>query len=148
MIFWETHCLWFWKPMNCLTYTILMKLIYWKVRPTRTLSLKNQKCSGGKYSKERVLILVACNMDGSEKVPLLVKEKSSHPRCFKSLKTLSVKYESTKKAWITSEISDTDKDEEENDTAICHGKSCQPDGSFHCFTNSAPICNSISRFWN
>lgn len=46
--------------------------------------------------------MCAANMDGSEKLPLLVIGKSKKPRCFKNVKSLPVTYESNGKAWMTS----------------------------------------------
>ena len=43
---------------------------------------------------------VACNSNGSEKLPLFVIGKSIKPRCFKNVKTLSVEYTAKKKAWM------------------------------------------------
>lgn len=43
------------------------------------LILKRSDISGGIYSKERLSILVACSMEGCEKLPLLVIRMSSHP---------------------------------------------------------------------
>lgn len=60
-----------------------------KTLPTCTLSLKNQICAGGKCIKERLTVLVACNMDESEKWPLLIIGKLSHPRYFKSTKNIT-----------------------------------------------------------
>ena len=34
-----------------------------EVKPIQTLHFKGQKCSGGKKSKERITVLVACNQD-------------------------------------------------------------------------------------
>lgn len=36
--------------------------------PEKTLQLKGEKCSGGNRSKGRLTLLVASNMDGSEKI--------------------------------------------------------------------------------
>lgn len=56
-------------------------------------------------SKERITVLVAANMTGSEKRKLLVIGKSQHPRCFKNVKSLPVSYENNNpKAWMTSVI--------------------------------------------
>lgn len=78
--------------------------LFFKALPSRTLAMKGEKCSGGKCSKERITVMVACNMDGSEKIPLLVIGKSAKPRCFKKLQTLPVDYAFSKKAWMNSEI--------------------------------------------
>jgi hypothetical protein len=48
---------------------------------------------------------MACaNMDGSEKLRLLVIGKFKNPRCFKGVKSLPVTYKANKRAWMTSEI--------------------------------------------
>lgn len=78
--------------------------LFFKAHPSRTLTMKGEKCSGGKFSKERITVMVACNMDGSEKIPLLVIGKSAKPRCFQKVKTLPVDYAFSKKAWMNSEI--------------------------------------------
>ena len=38
---------------------------------------------GGELNKERVSVLVGCNMDVTEKLPVLVIRKAAKPRCFK-----------------------------------------------------------------
>ena len=48
--------------------------------------------------------MVCANMDGSEKLPLMVIGKFERPRCFKNVKTLPVAYKFNKKAWMTSVI--------------------------------------------
>ena len=78
--------------------------LLWKATPTQTLHFKGQKCSGGKNSKERVTVLVACNQDGTDKLPLLVIGKYAKPRCFRgsNMDLIPVTYKSQKKAWIDS----------------------------------------------
>ncbi|KAH3740027.1 hypothetical protein DPMN_046722 [Dreissena polymorpha] len=48
--------------------------------------------------------MVAANMDGSDKLPLLVLGKSKAPICFKNVKSLPVRYASIKRAWMTSSV--------------------------------------------
>ena len=50
--------------------------------------------------------MVACNQDGTEKLPLLVIGKYAKPRCFKhsNMDLLPVKYKSQKKAWMDSAL--------------------------------------------
>lgn len=98
--------------------------LFFKALPERTLALKNEKCSGGKFSKERITVLVCCNMDGTEKLPLLVIGKSAKPRCFKGVKTLPLQYSSSKKAWMNSHlftnwIKDLDKNFRAKKRKIC-----------------------------
>jgi len=91
--------------------------LFWRLLPDKTMTFKGNllnlhisttflgdKCSGGKRSKERITVLVGSNMDGSEKVPLLVIGKSLNPRCFgkKNNKArLPLEYTANKKAWMT-----------------------------------------------
>ena len=78
--------------------------LLWKATPTQTLHFKGQKCSGVKTSKERVTVLVACNQNGTDKLPLLVIGKYAKPRCFRgsNMDLIPVTYKSQKKAWIDS----------------------------------------------
>ncbi|KAK9707996.1 hypothetical protein QE152_g27508 [Popillia japonica] len=41
--------------------------IFYKLTPDKTLKIKGEKCVGGQLSKERITVLVATNMDGTEK---------------------------------------------------------------------------------
>ncbi|GFW20208.1 tigger transposable element-derived protein 4 [Trichonephila clavipes] len=41
--------------------------LFFKYLPEKTFTFKKEKCHGGKHSKERLTILLAVNMDGSEK---------------------------------------------------------------------------------
>ena len=78
--------------------------LFWRMLPDKTMAVKGDKCHGGKKSKERITLLVGANMDGSEKLPLLVIGKYANPRCFKGVRSLPVGYESNKKAWMNSEL--------------------------------------------
>ncbi|XP_052564774.1 tigger transposable element-derived protein 4-like [Culex pipiens pallens] len=77
---------------------------FYKCLPDKTYTMQSEACHGGKYSKQRITVLCATNMDGSDKLPLLVIGKSKKPRCFKNVKSLPVIYESNSKAWMTSLI--------------------------------------------
>ncbi|XP_057324247.1 tigger transposable element-derived protein 4-like [Microplitis mediator] len=78
--------------------------LFFKCLPDKTLIFKNEKCYGGKHSKERLTILLATNMTGSEKLKPLVIGKSKKPRCFSGCKSLPLDYEANTIAWMTSEI--------------------------------------------
>ncbi|XP_026471616.1 tigger transposable element-derived protein 4-like [Ctenocephalides felis] len=78
--------------------------LFYKLMPERTLKFKGENCSGGKLSKDRITLMVAANMSGTEKKKLLIIGKSQKPRCFKSIKSLPVDYANNRKAWMTSEI--------------------------------------------
>lgn len=60
--------------------------------------------SWGKRSKERILVLVGANMDGSEKLKPLVIGKIQNPRRLKNVKGLPVHYCANSRAWMNSEI--------------------------------------------
>jgi transposase len=76
--------------------------LFWRLLPDKTLTFKNDPCSGGKRSKERITLLLGANMAGNEKLPVLAIGKSANPRCFKNVKSLPVKYAANKKAWMVS----------------------------------------------
>ncbi|XP_056630722.1 tigger transposable element-derived protein 4-like [Diorhabda sublineata] len=78
--------------------------LFYKLTPDRTLHFKGEKCSNGKLSKERITVLVAANMSGSEKRKLFVIGKSKNPRCFKNVKNLPVDYYNNQKAWMTTDL--------------------------------------------
>jgi hypothetical protein len=78
--------------------------IFFRLTPDKTLTFKGDSCHGGKKSKERITAAVCANMDGSDKMELLVIGKFQNPRCFKNVKKLPVQYLANKKAWMTSEI--------------------------------------------
>lgn len=78
--------------------------LFYKCLPDKTLTFRNEKCHGGKYGKERVTIMLAANMNGTEKIKILVIGKSKKPRCFRGVKSLPVDYKSNKRAWMTGQI--------------------------------------------
>lgn len=53
--------------------------LFYKCTPDKTLAFKGERCSGGKLSKERITLLIGANMDGTEKLPLLMIGKSANP---------------------------------------------------------------------
>lgn len=90
--------------------------LFWRLMPNKTLTFKSkifnliliklfldEKCVGGKKSKERVTVLVGANASGTEKLPLFVIGKSKKPRCFKNA-NVPVKYAANSKAWMTAEL--------------------------------------------
>jgi len=65
--------------------------------------LATAQMSGKKKDKFRITMVIACNADGSEKLPLVFIGKSAKPRCFKG-KTPQAHgfyYRNNKKAWMT-----------------------------------------------
>nr|XP_037270481.1 tigger transposable element-derived protein 4-like [Rhipicephalus microplus] len=72
--------------------------LFYKALPDKTIAFKGDPCIGAKRSKERVTVLLAANMTGIERLPLLVIGKAAKPRCFKNIKQLPVDYRFNKKA--------------------------------------------------
>jgi hypothetical protein len=77
--------------------------LFWKLLPNKTMAFKGERCTAGKKSRERLTAVVGANMDGSEKLPLLVIGKSAKPRCFKNAE-IPVDYTANSKAWMTSKF--------------------------------------------
>ncbi|UYV78234.1 hypothetical protein LAZ67_16000605 [Cordylochernes scorpioides] len=90
------------SPSNI--YNIDESGLFYKCLPDKTLTFKGDTCSGTKRSKERITFLAGTNMDGSDKLPLLVIGKYAKPRCFRKEKNLSTHYEANKIAWMTAVI--------------------------------------------
>ena len=53
-----------------------------KLLPDRTYTFKGDRCHDGKKSKEGITLMIAANMDETEKLPLLAIGKSAKPHCF------------------------------------------------------------------
>ena len=65
--------------------------LFYKALPTKSMHLKDEKCSGGKNSKIRLTGLAAVNMYG-EKIPRFVIGRSKKLRCFKGVKSTPCRY--------------------------------------------------------
>ncbi|XP_005104807.1 tigger transposable element-derived protein 4 [Aplysia californica] len=78
--------------------------LFYRCLPFNTLALKGEKCSDGKAPKNRLTVLVAANMDGSDKLPLLIIGKFDRLRCFKYCKYLPLQYKANKKSWMTAAL--------------------------------------------
>ncbi|KAM6071935.1 tigger transposable element-derived protein 4 [Theristicus caerulescens] len=78
--------------------------LLYQMLPCNTFAFKGETCSVGKLRKERITVAVGTNMDGSEKLPLLVIGEKKSSRCFKDVKSLPVDYEANDMAWMTSEV--------------------------------------------
>lgn len=73
--------------------------LFFRALPSKPMNLKNEKCVGGKMSKERLTILHCVNMAG-DKEKLLVIGKAAKPRPFRNItiNSLSVIWKSNRKA--------------------------------------------------
>ncbi|XP_027351220.1 uncharacterized protein LOC113862331 [Abrus precatorius] len=71
-------------------------------------SLATKQLEGRKQDKERLTVVICCNEDGSEKIPLWIIGKYAKPRCFKNvnMNSLNCQYRANKKAWMTSVLFD------------------------------------------
>ena len=78
--------------------------IYYRALPDGTLTFSTDKLSGSKKAKDRITALVAVNMDGSDKRPLLIVGKSKQPRCFRGVQQLPLPYSNNKNAWMTGDL--------------------------------------------
>jgi hypothetical protein len=78
--------------------------LFFRLVPNKTLSLKRDPYNGGKNSKERLTVLLACNADGTEKLPPLVIGKIENPCCFKNVRQLPTKCVANRKTWIIQAI--------------------------------------------
>ncbi|TRZ16442.1 hypothetical protein HGM15179_010665 [Zosterops borbonicus] len=76
--------------------------LFYQMLPHNTIAFKGEICSVGNQSKESITVVVGTNMDGSEKLPLLVIGKTKSPRSFKDVKSLPVDYEANDRACMTS----------------------------------------------
>ena len=77
--------------------------LFWQLLPNKTMSFREERCTGGKKSKQRITLLVGANMSGTEKFPLLAIGKSKRPRAFKN-KEILIKYKANSKAWMTAKL--------------------------------------------
>jgi hypothetical protein len=78
--------------------------LFFSLQPSKTLTFLEEFCHGGMKSEHRVAVLLACNADGSDKLPPLVIGKYRSPRCFKNVRRLPTKYKANTNSWMTTEI--------------------------------------------
>jgi hypothetical protein len=67
--------------------------LFFYLQPSKTFTFCKDFCYGGIKSKQRVIVLLACNADGNDKLPPLVTGKYKSPHCFKNVKRLPTNYE-------------------------------------------------------
>ncbi|KAL8600197.1 hypothetical protein ACOMHN_062487 [Nucella lapillus] len=90
------------KPQDI--FSLGVSALFWRLLPTKMLYFKGNRCPSGEKSKERLTLMVCCNMDGSEKMPLCVVGKYKNPPSLKGIKTHPVQYEASPKAWMTARV--------------------------------------------
>lgn len=67
-------------------------------------AVKDEKSYGGEHSKERLTLLLAVNMEGSEKSNPLIIGNAAPPRCSKDIHSFLTTYRLNLKAWMTTEF--------------------------------------------
>ncbi|XP_033869613.3 tigger transposable element-derived protein 4 [Acipenser ruthenus] len=90
------------QPKN--VFSVAETGLLYQMLPTNTFAFRGETCSFGKQSRKILTVVVGANVDGTEKLPLLVIGKSANPCSFKSVKSLPVDYESNSKAGLTAEV--------------------------------------------
>ena len=79
--------------------------LYFRAFNDKGQCLSTEDLAGGKPAKERITVLLCANVDGSEKLPVLIVGESRRPRCFpKDVSKLPVDYASSRNAWMTGKI--------------------------------------------
>ncbi|NXS53632.1 TIGD4 protein, partial [Brachypteracias leptosomus] len=78
--------------------------LLYQMLPQNTFAFKGETCSVGEQSKERITVVVGTNIDGSEKLPLLIIGKNKSPCFFKDVESLPVDYKANDVALMTSEV--------------------------------------------
>ena len=71
---------------------MLIKCSFLQVAITEILFFKNETFSREKWAKQRLTILLAVNISGTEKLSLLTRENSQKLHYFKGIKLLPVIY--------------------------------------------------------
>ena len=73
--------------------------LFYQALPSKSMHFKNERCSGGKFSKVQLTGLATANATG-EKLSMFVIGKSAKPRYFKNVKNLPCRYRSQNKSWM------------------------------------------------
>ena len=82
-----------------------MRQVYFSIyNLAKVLLFAETPAHGGTKSKQWVIVLLACNADGSDKLPPLVTGKYTSPHCFKNVKNLPAKYDANTYSWINTKI--------------------------------------------
>lgn len=80
--------------------------LFYRALPSRSMVVKGDEAKGGKKSKDRISVLLACSAAGEKLMPFVIGN-SAKPRCFRGLGStlcLPVMYAANKKAWMTADL--------------------------------------------
>jgi hypothetical protein len=75
--------------------------LFYNLQPSKTMTYKDNSSHGGTKSKQRVIVRLGCDADGTETLPPLVTGKYNKPYCFRNIKELP-KYIANMNSWVTS----------------------------------------------
>ncbi|XP_005111618.1 uncharacterized protein LOC101864036 isoform X4 [Aplysia californica] len=78
--------------------------LFFKSLPNRMKSLLGARCAHGELPHERVTVLLATNLEGSEKLPLLCVGSPDNGQYLRHVAFGPVDYKSNLKSWITKEM--------------------------------------------
>ncbi|XP_052860720.1 tigger transposable element-derived protein 4-like [Anopheles cruzii] len=85
-------------------YSIAKFGLFYKCLPEHTDILYSKTCRDGSLSEQRFTVVCSANMDGTEKLPLLVIGDEKQPASFKYLQSLPVDYTSACKSWMNWDV--------------------------------------------
>lgn len=74
--------------------------LFFRCTPESTLPLLGERCKSGGLPKDRLTVMLVCNMTGTEKLPLFVVGRFARPKSLKYVQTLPTEYVFTKKVWM------------------------------------------------
>lgn len=80
--------------------------LQFRALPDKTLAARPDDAAGTKVSKDRLTLVLCCNMEG-DFIKTLVIGRSIKPRCFKTVRDISmlpVTWKANRKAWMTGEF--------------------------------------------
>jgi hypothetical protein len=79
--------------------------LFFRMLPMKTLTVRGEKCTCSKMSKERLTLFICANMDGEIEIPI-VTGKAACATPFRHLdrNSLPLQWRFNKKAWMTSSI--------------------------------------------
>lgn len=78
--------------------------LFYNLLPDRSLTMKEEEGHKWTWVKERLTLMVAVNMDASERLPLLVIGQMKDPKALYNVETLPLPYEANDSAMMTSSI--------------------------------------------
>lgn len=78
--------------------------LFFRVQPSKSLSMKGESCHSGKISKDRVMVLLCCNEDGSTVMKPWVIGRTTNSTCLRNIARLPCIYNNNRKAWIFEQL--------------------------------------------